>query len=163
VNVAAPEPYQAIIATPLGRIGIRMTGEAARALDYLPVDTPEQPPVDAATQAVVEQLAAYFRDPHTSFTAPQVLAGTAFQQRVWAALQAIPAGTVLTYGELARRLGTAARAIGGACRSNPIPILIPCHRVVSRLGLGGYAGEVTGDPLAIKRWLLRHEGVDPAG
>ncbi len=152
-------PYQAVIATPLGRVGIRMTGHTVSALDYLAADAPEQPPVNEAAQTVVAQLEAYFRDPRYRFTVPLAPDGTAFQQRVWVALQTIPAGTVLTYGELARRLDTAARAIGGACRNNPIPILIPCHRVVGRQGLGGYAGEVTGDPLAIKRWLLRHEGV----
>ena len=151
--------YQAIIATPLGRVAIRMAGDAVSALDYLPADTPEQPPTNAATQGVIEQLEAYFRDSRSSFRVPLAPVGTAFQRKVWEALQAIPPGTVLTYGELARQLDTAARAIGGACRSNPIPILIPCHRVVGRQGLGGYAGEVTGDPLAIKRWLLRHEGV----
>ena len=151
--------YQAIVATPLGRVAIRMAGDAVSALDYLPADTPEQPPTNAATQGVIEQLEAYFRDSRYSFGVPLTPAGTAFQRKVWEALQAIPSGTVLTYGELARQLDTAARAIGGACRSNPIPILIPCHRVVGRQGLGGYAGEVTGDPLAIKRWLLRHEGV----
>ena len=151
--------YQMIIATPLGRIGIRMNDKAVSALDYLPADTREQPAVDAATEAVAVQLMAYFRDPHTSLTVSLAPAGSAFQQRVWTALQTIATGVVLSYGELARQLGTAARAIGGACRSNPIPILIPCHRVVSRQGLGGYAGEVEGDPLAIKRWLLRHEGV----
>lgn len=151
--------YQAIIATPLGRVAIRMAGDAVSALDYLPADTPEQPPTNAATQGVIEQLEAYFRDSRYSFRVPLAPVGTAFQRKVWEALQAIPPGTVLTYGELARQLDTAARAIGGACRSNPIPILIPCHRVVGRQGLGGYAGEVTGDPLAIKRWLLRHEGV----
>ncbi|MFZ1640745.1 MAG: methylated-DNA--[protein]-cysteine S-methyltransferase [Candidatus Contendobacter sp.] len=155
--------YQAVIATPLGRIGIRMAGDAVNELDYLPADAPEQPPTDAATQMVIEQLEAYFRDPRYRFTAPLAPAGTTFQRRVWAALQAIPAGTVLTYGELARQLDTAARAIGGACRNNPAPILIPCHRVVGRQGLGGYAGAVTGDPLGIKRWLLRHEGVDVVG
>jgi len=151
--------YQAIIATPLGRVAIRMAGDAVSALDYLPADTPEQPPTNAATQGVIEQLEAYFRDSHSSFGVPLAPVGTAFQRKVWEALQAIPSGTVLTYGELARQLDTAARAIGGACRSNPVPILIPCHRVVGRQGLGGYAGEVTGDPLAIKRWLLQHEGV----
>ena len=150
--------YQAVIATPLGRIGIRMAGDAASALDYLAADAPEQPPVDAATAAVVAQLETYFHDPHYRFTVPLAPGGTVFQQRVWAALQAIPAGTVLTYGELAQKLDTAARAIGGACRSNPLPILIPCHRVVGRQGLGGYTGAVTGDSLGIKRWLLRHEG-----
>lgn len=151
--------YQAIIATPLGRIGIRMTGHAVIGLDYLPATAPEQPPADAATTAVMAQLEAYFRDPRYPFTVPLATGGTTFQQRVWAALQTIPPGTVLTYGELARQLGTAARAIGGACRANPLPILIPCHRVVGQQGLGGYTGAVTGDPLGIKRWLLRHEGV----
>ncbi len=155
--------YQAIIAAPFSRIGIAMTGEAVRMLDYLPADTPELPPTDAATAAVVAQLAAYFRDAKTPLTVALILTGTPFQQRVWMALKAIPPGTVLSYGELAQQLGTAARAIGNACRSNPVPILIPCHRVVGRQGLGGYAGAVTGDPLAIKRWLLRHEGVEQVG
>ena len=152
--------YQAVIATPLGRIGIRMAGNAVTELDYLAANASEQPPVDTATAAVVAQLEAYFRDPHYQLTVPLAPGGTAFQQRVWAALQAIPLGTALTYGELAQKLDTAARAIGGACRSNPIPILIPCHRVVGRQGLGGYTGAATGDPLGIKRWLLRHEGAE---
>ena len=152
--------YQAVMATPLGRIGIRMAGDAASALDYLAADALEQPPADTATAAVVAQLEAYFHDPRYQFTVPLAPGGTTFQQRVWAALQAIPSGTVLTYGDLGWQLDTAARAIGGACRTNPLPILIPCHRVVGRQGLGGYAGAVTGDPLGIKRWLLRHEGVD---
>lgn len=152
--------YQAIIVTPFARIGLRMAGAAVSALDYLPTNTPEQPPTDAATARVVEQLQAYFRDPHAPLTVPLLLEGTTFQRRVWNALQAIPPGTTMTYGELAQQLGTAARAIGVACRTNPLPILIPCHRVVGRQGLGGYAGAVTGDPLGIKRWLLQHEGVD---
>ena len=157
--MATANDYRAVITTPLGRIGIRMTGEAVSALDYLSADAPERGPADTATRAVIEQLEAYFRDPHHRFTVPLTLAGSGFQQRVWAALQTIPTGTVLTYGQLARQLDTAARAIGGACRSNPVPILVPCHRVVARQGLGGYAGEVGGDPLEIKHWLLRHEGV----
>ena len=153
-------PYQAVIAAPFGCcIGITMSCGAVSVLDYLPANTPEQPPADETTAGVVSQLAAYFADASNPLTAPVMLAGTKFQHRVWEALQAIPPGTVLTYGDLARQLGTAARAIGNACRSNPVPILVPCHRVVARQGLGGYAGAVTGDPLAIKRWLLHHEGV----
>jgi methylated-DNA-[protein]-cysteine S-methyltransferase len=136
-----------------------MNGQALATLDYLSADSLEQPPVDAATEAVVAQLVAYFQNPHSPLTVALVPEGTPFQLRVWSALQAIPTGTVLTYGALAKQLGTAARAIGGACRSNPIPVLIPCHRIVSRNGLGGYAGEVEGDLLGIKRWLLRHEGM----
>ena len=152
--------YHAVIAAPFAKIGLRMAGEAVSVLDYLPTHTPEQPPADAATAQVVAQLQAYFHDPRAPFTVPLRPNGTAFQRRVWEALRALPPGTVLTYGELAKQLGSAARAIGGACRANPIPILIPCHRVVGQQGLGGYAGAVTGDPLAIKRWLLRHEGVE---
>lgn len=152
--------YQAVLATPVGRIGIRMSNQAVSALDYLSADAPEQSPTDSASAAVAAQMLAYFHDPHTPLTVPLALVGTPFQQRVWTALQAIPVGSVLSYGELARQLGTAPRAIGGACRSNPIPILIPCHRVVSQGGgLGGYTGELIGDPLGIKRWLLQHEGV----
>jgi methylated-DNA-[protein]-cysteine S-methyltransferase len=155
--------YQAVIATPLGRIGIGMAGDTVTRLDYLAADAPEQPPMNEAARTVVGQLEAYFRDPRHPFTVPLAPAGTVFQQRVWTALREIPLGTVLTYGELARQLDSAARAIGGACRTNPLPILIPCHRVVGRRGLGGYAGAVTGDPLGIKRWLLRHEGVERDG
>ncbi|HCB12907.1 MAG TPA: cysteine methyltransferase [Gammaproteobacteria bacterium] len=156
--------YQAIIAAPFGCvIGIRMNGMAVDALDYLPIGIVEKSPANTAAAQAAEELKAYFHNPRSPFTILRAPQGTAFQQRVWAALQTIPPGTVLTYSELAQQLDTAARPIGGACRSNPLPILIPCHRVVGRQGLGGYAGEVTGDLLGIKRWLLRHEGVDCSG
>lgn len=151
------ERYQAIIAAPFASIGLRMIGSALCSLDFLPRQTPEQAPLNQATAEVVAQLRAYFHDAHQPFSVALALAGSAFQQRVWQALQSIPVGTVCTYGALAQQLGTAPRAIGGACRTNPLPILIPCHRVVSVHGLGGYTGEITGDPLAIKRWLLQHE------
>ncbi len=83
--------------------------------------------------------------------------GSPFQQRVWNALLQIPAGSQVTYGELAKRLGTAPRAVGGACRANPIPLLIPCHRVVAAQGLGGFAGRREGRWVAFKQWLLTHE------
>ena len=86
------------------------------------------------------------------------LKGTLFQKKVWQALQKIPAGQVVTYGELAKQLNTSARAVGNACRANPIPLLVPCHRVVSKTGLGGFAGSQSGAPMKIKRCLLEHEG-----
>ena len=149
--------YQAIISTPLANIGLRMAGNALCGLDFLPRHVPEQKALDAASAEVVAQYRAYFANPHHQFEIALDLHGTPFQQRVWQALQNIAVGSVCTYGELARQLGTASRAIGGACRTNPVPLVIPCHRVVSRNGLGGYTGEITGDPLAIKRWLLQHE------
>lgn len=83
--------------------------------------------------------------------------GTAFQKRVWQALQKIPSGETRTYGELAKQLGSSPRAIGGACRRNPIPLLIPCHRVVATNGAGGFAGQTDGHWMYIKHWLLSHE------
>src|SRR3989344_3383893 len=83
--------------------------------------------------------------------------GTDFQQRVWRALQRIPAGRVLSYGELAHKLKTGARAVGNACRANRIPIVIHCHRVVAANGKGGFMGKTGGRALAIKDWLLTHE------
>ena len=85
--------------------------------------------------------------------------GTAVQQRVWNALQQISAGKVVTYGEMAERLKSSARAIGGACRANPVPLIIPCHRVVAKSGLGGFSGSRDGPPMEIKMHLLKHEGV----
>jgi methylated-DNA-[protein]-cysteine S-methyltransferase len=109
--------------------------------------------------AIRDQLAAYFRDPAAAFDLPLSLGGTDFQRRVWRVLRAIPAGTTVTYGELARRLGSGPRAVGAACRANPCPIVVPCHRVVARRGLGGFAGDSGGRKLGVKKWLLRHEGV----
>ena len=136
-----------------------MAGEAVRALDYLAADAPEQPPVDDATRLWSRNWKPISAIPAIGLRCRWRRRRPRSSNGCWAALQDIPAGTVLTYGELARQLDSAARAIGGACRNNPIPILIPCHRVVGQQGLGGYAGAVTGDPLGIKRWLLRHEGV----
>ncbi|HYL20259.1 MAG TPA: methylated-DNA--[protein]-cysteine S-methyltransferase [Gemmatimonadales bacterium] len=103
-----------------------------------------------------EQLTAYFVKDRKTFDLPLEPAGTAFQRRVWTALRAIPYGTTLSYGELARRLGDprATRAVGAANGSNPIPIIVPCHRVI------GARGELTGfgGGLDRKRWLLEHEG-----
>jgi len=111
-------------------------------------------------QAIADQLDAYFLDGSYRFDLPIELQGTLFQRRVWQALRGIEPGQIRTYGELARELGTSPRALGGACRANPCPIVIPCHRVLAADGLGGFAGDTSGRKLAVKRWLLEHEGVD---
>jgi len=130
-------------------------GEGARESD----ERLNASPLPAAIRAA---LARYFHDGRAGLDLPLAPAGTPFQCRVWQALRDIPPGTTRTYGELARDLGTSPRAIGGACRANPCLIAVPCHRVVARDGLGGFAGERGGKRLAVKRWLLRHEGA-PAG
>ena len=101
------------------------------------------------------QLAVYFAGDLTEFDLPLAPHGSAFESRVWAAMQAIPYGETRSYGDLATAVGSAPRAVGRACGSNPIPIVIPCHRVLAKGGFGGYSGE---GGLATKRRLLALEG-----
>jgi methylated-DNA-[protein]-cysteine S-methyltransferase len=106
--------------------------------------------------AAREQLVAYFAGEVTSFDLPLVPRGTTFQQGVWSALRGIPFGETISYAELARRVGNphAMRAVGGANGRNPLPIVVPCHRVIGADGsLTGFGGG-----MERKRWLLEHEG-----
>jgi methylated-DNA-[protein]-cysteine S-methyltransferase len=115
--------------------------------------TESGPIVDAATQ----QLAEYFAGERMAFDVPLAPQGTEFQQTVWKALGDVPFGTTATYGEIARAIGqlTATRAVGAANGRNPIPIIIPCHRVIGASGeLTGYSG---GGGIETKRRLLDHE------
>jgi methylated-DNA-[protein]-cysteine S-methyltransferase len=104
------------------------------------------------------QLHAYFDGELRQFDLPLAPAGTAYRQRVWAALCRIPHGETRSYLDIARMAGGSARSVGTANATNPIPILIPCHRVVAAAGLGGYSG---GDGLDTKRFLLSLEGAGP--
>ncbi|WP_026280643.1 methylated-DNA--[protein]-cysteine S-methyltransferase [Thioalkalivibrio sp. ALE9] len=107
---------------------------------------------------------AYGRDASAWQPTPAVPPGSAHARRVWAALSEIPVGEVRTYSEIAARVGSAPRAVGQACRANPWPLFIPCHRVVSSRfrrthDVGGYAGDQVGELAQVKRLLLAHEGV----
>lgn len=97
------------------------------------------------------QLEAYLAGRLTHFDLPLAASGTPFDRKVWAAMQAIPYGETRTYGELAHATDSGPRAIGRACGRNPIPIIVPCHRVLAAGGLGGYSG---GTGLPTKQWLL---------
>ena len=101
-----------------------------------------------------DQLDAYFDGDLAAFDLPLAPAGTPYRQRVWAALCDIPYGAVRSYADIARVAGGGPRSVGGANGANPIPILIPCHRVVATGGIGGYSG---GEGLPTKRWLLALE------
>ena len=103
----------------------------------------------------INQLEAYFAKDLTDFTIPIRLRCSEFQQTVCAAMTAIPLGETRTYGDLAEQLGVPAQAIGQACGGNPLPIIIPCHRVLGTNGLGGYSGD---GGIETKVALLRHEG-----
>jgi len=111
----------------------------------------------ALRDRVHRQLENYLQGEPTAFDVPLMTQGSEFQQKVWTELEAIPSGQTRTYGEIARKIGSSARAIGGACKRNPIAVLVPCHRVVSASGAGGYAGDTDGDNMQVKLWLLHHE------
>jgi methylated-DNA-[protein]-cysteine S-methyltransferase len=151
--------YAATLRAPFATLGVRTDGGAVSVLAYLPVSVGEQPPVDRVAERAVRELARYLDDPEFAFTVPLAPGGTPFQRRVWDAIRAIPLRESRTYGEVARAVRSAPRAVGQACGANRIALIIPCHRVVgSRGALGGFMGAEAGDSLAIKRWLLRHEG-----
>lgn len=113
-------------------------------------------------EEAARQLGAYFRGERRTFDLPLKPLGTSFRQRVWRAMLAIPYGQTRSYGDLARDLDSAPRAVGGACGANPIAIIVPCHRVVAAGGaIGGFSG---GSGCDTKRQLLAHEtpGLWPA-
>ena len=149
----------AAIPAPFGSLVLRIDETGLCAVDIRPEEAPAAG--DATEPLIAEtarQFGLYFADPRFEFSIPLVLGGTRNQQAVWDALRRIPAGSTRTYGELAQDLGSSARGIAAACRSNPLPIVIPCHRVVGRSSLGGYCGDTSGRWFAVKLWLLRHEG-----
>jgi methylated-DNA-[protein]-cysteine S-methyltransferase len=150
--------HQAVVNLPFGAIGIRMQAGRLLELEYLNRPSPDYQEETQGLSRVIEVIKRYIDDPRYQFDLELEPSGTPFQRRVWQALRTIPPGETLTYGQLAERLGTGARAVGNACRANPCPLVVPCHRVVARNGIGGFAGERSGRKLAIKRWLLQHEG-----
>ena len=156
---AGSRPYAAKLRTPFAVLGVRTDGRAVTQLAYLPHGERAAAPTDAVAERAVRELLRYLADPQFRFTVPLAPGGTPFQRRVWDALAGIPPGQSRTYGEVARAVRSAARAVGQACGANRIALFVPCHRVVgSRGALGGFMNSEDGDPLAIKRWLLVHEG-----
>ncbi|MEQ1883162.1 MAG: methylated-DNA--[protein]-cysteine S-methyltransferase [Burkholderiales bacterium] len=151
------ESYQAKIAAPFAVLGIREIGEVLTDIEYLPSGAAPLKPQTRFAREVCRQLGAYLKDANFNFDLPCEIYGTVFQKRVWQSVRAIPAGSVLSYSEVARKIQSAPRPVGSACGANRIPILIPCHRVVASQGIGGFMHARSGSPIAIKRWLLNHE------
>lgn len=158
------EHFDLTLPSPVGLLGLRLRGDALSNIEFID-DAGATAPIKPrhAAAPVVSAIQRYFESSRYRHNLDIELAGTDFQRRVWAALCEIPVGQVTTYGELAHRLGSSARAVGNACRRNPVPILVPCHRVVARHGLGGFAGDTGGRLIEIKRRLLAHEGVEIGG
>jgi len=158
-----PPTYLRRVDSPIGRIEIGSDGDTITSLSIeregrLPWDEQPENSTDVLESAVA-QLEEYFAGVRREFDVPVSLSGTDFQRAVWAELDAVPFGSVASYGEIGHATGraTAGRAVGGAVGANPIPIIVPCHRVLASDGrITGYSG---GNGIPTKAWLLDHEGI----
>ena len=151
--------FTAIVKAPFGAIGIRVEREQLHELTYLPPEYEAKPGQDPLSKKVAKQVQAYLKNPDHEFDIDLPSVGTDHQRKVWTVINAIPRGSVLTYAQVARRIGSAPRAVGQACGANWYPLIIPCHRVTATGGIGGFARHDGGFHQNVKRWLLRHEHV----
>jgi methylated-DNA-[protein]-cysteine S-methyltransferase len=149
--------WDAVLGAPGFALGIATSGDRLSRIEFLH-EQPARRARNALAADTVRQLAAYLADPHHRFDLACLPEGTAHQQMVWQVMLDIAPGHTLTYGDVARRIGSSPRAVGGACGANPLPVVIPCHRIVASGGaLGGFAHSTQGFLPGIKRWLLAHE------
>ncbi|MBV9824786.1 MAG: methylated-DNA--[protein]-cysteine S-methyltransferase [Alphaproteobacteria bacterium] len=139
--------------TPVGRLTLDETDEAIVGVRWCEDAQSNGSPL---LLEAARQLSAYLDGKLTAFDLPLGAAGSQFEQAVWAAMCAIPYGQTRSYGDVAHELDSGPRAVGRACGRNPIPIIVPCHRILGRSGMGGYSG---GTGLPTKQWLLGLEGV----
>ncbi len=147
------------LATPFAVLGIHTAGESLTHIEYLPKGAATLAPVNRFAERVCRQIERYLDDPEYRFDLQFDYRGTDFQCRVWREIHAISSGRTLTYLDVARRIGSAPRPVGGACGANRLPLVIPCHRVLGSGGIGGFMHMRRGPGIEIKRWLLKHEGV----
>lgn len=159
----------ALIDAPFGKVTVTAHGSQVAIellvpmgqLTYSPIRL-ERQSTHSLVNLVCQQIMRYLQQPSAPFSFPLAQQGTPFQQRVWQAIAAIPCGQTRTYGELASQIGSGPRAVANACGANHLPLVIPCHRVVAKHGIGGFMqGKRNG--LLIKQWLLHHEGVSGYG
>lgn len=146
---------KATIQTPVGPLAVTETDGMITHVTWEEVAVPERSEVIAEA---LRQLDAYFAGELTNFDLPLAPAGNELQQKVLSAMSAIPYGQTRTYGDIAKELGTYGQPVGQACGANPIPVIIPCHRVLSAKGLGGFSGA---GGVETKIALLKHEGGYP--
>jgi len=149
--------YQAIFTAPFATLGLKLNKQIICELDFIFEDISKPVFRNEYAEEIVEEISHYLENPLYQFDLNISPKGTVFQKSVWREMQEIPSGSCLTYSEVAAELHSGARAVGNACRKNPIPLIIPCHRIVAKNGLGGFAGETTGQLTDVKRWLLDHE------
>lgn len=157
---APMQAWQARVRTPFGVLGIAANDTHVTGVRYLaPGIEPLAPKKNTVAYLACVQVQAYLDDPGFVFDLPLRLSGTHHRVLVWEAMQRIAAGKTRTYGEVAKELGSSPRAVGGACGANPLPLIVPCHRIVAASDIGGFMGRrEEGFERSIKRWLLEHEG-----
>ena len=155
----AEDGFDARVRAPFATLGITATETHVTGIRFLAPSVPaKMPKRDTIAHLACVQLYSYLEDPAFVFDLPLRLSGTRHRIAVWEAMQRIPAGATRTYGDVARELASSARAVGGACGANPLPVVVPCHRIVAADGLGGFMGAAAeGFERSIKRWLLEHE------
>jgi len=146
-----------ILQSPLGPLRLTISAKGLQRLEYVAADSPLLMPVSALAKQASQQLMAYFEGDCQAFDLPLDLIGTCYQKQVWSELQQLYFGQTLSYGELAGKIGSGARAVGNACRNNPLLIIVPCHRVLRKDAVGGYSGQRDGIMMQRKLWLLQHE------
>jgi methylated-DNA-[protein]-cysteine S-methyltransferase len=151
--------YAAIWRGPFAALGLLTSDDRLIGVHFLPTETAARvPPRNSIAELACVELNAYLDRPTHAFQVPIHLKGSLHDLRVWQALQTIPAGSPRTYGAIATLIQSSAQAVGNACARNPIPLIVPCHRVVARgEKLAGFMGQKTDFALGIKRWLLAHE------
>lgn len=153
---------EALIGTPFGAVTLTAhNGRLSIELLAVPTKGSIQIAKHSSNPVLVnacQQIVDYLQQPITKLDLSLTQQGTAFQQRVWNAISAIPVGQTRTYSEIAKQIGSGPRAVANACGANNLPLIVPCHRVVAMHGIGGFM-QGKKDGMLIKQWLLRHEGV----
>lgn len=155
------ENYQLKFLFSFVALAVRCDEDMVLAVDYLPATAAPLPPQNLLAAECARQFSAYLKNPcRHCFDLPLLPAKTGHQRRVRAVVENILPGKTMAYGEVAARLGNSSpRAVGGACRANALPLLVPCHRVVASGGVGGFMGGRGENHIGVKKRLLQLEGV----
>ncbi len=145
------------LSTPFGSIRVRASDNEILEVTFSKETARDNFPEDSIVSNLFKQKKTTFSDPKTIIYIDYRASGTSFRERVWHEISLIPSGSTRTYGQIANKLGSSARAVGMACGDNPVPLIIPCHRVVAKSGIGGFNHSIGHFEKSVKLWLLNHE------
>ena len=149
---------QIVIATPIGKIAVKYANDYVLEIMQVAAQAKVRAAKDAFAKEIAMQIKAYFKESSYALNLPHLYQqGTDFQVQVWEQIKKIPYAQTKTYGEIANKIKSGPRAVGNACRRNQLLLLVPCHRVVSANGVGGFMGDADGSLVRRKLWLLEHE------